>query len=118
MRKLMYVLLCVGCVSFFLSCKDPNNFDKALLPGKWQQGTLFEYYNANATGYTWDEGDNVLEEDAQPFTWTLSGNKLEQIHLMEMGGKVPKTYTVTTLSSSLLEYRDDYKKSYSFRKIN
>jgi hypothetical protein len=111
-------ILGIFCVLMLLySCGD-KNFDKNLLSGKWQQGTLFEKYFSDGTGYTWDVGDDVKEEEAQKFEWTLEKNDLTQIHLGEMGQKVPKSYTVTELTSSSLKYKDNYGKSYSFTKAD
>ena len=103
-------LLMAGCDLF----NHEEKFDKSLMSGYWVSGTLHEYYNANGTGYTWDTWDDVTEEEAQPFTWTLENATLTQIHKMEMGGNVPKVYTVIKLNSSMLEYRDDYGKTYTF----
>ena len=93
-----------------------EKFDKTLLSGCWVSGTLYEYYNADGTGHTWDILDDVTEEEAQPFTWTLEKRTLTQIHQMEMGGNVPKIYTVTKLNATTLEYHDDYGKYYTFTK--
>ena len=108
----LIVLLMAGCDLF----PQKEKFDKTLLSGYWVSGTLHEFYNANGTGYTWDIADDVTEEEAQPFTWTLENATLIQIHQMEMGGNVPKTYTVTKLNATSLEYHDDYGKFYSFVK--
>jgi len=108
----LVVLLMAGCDLF----PQKEKFDKTLLSGYWVSGTLHEFYNANGTGYTWDIADDVTEEEAQPFTWTLENATLTQIHQMEMGGNVPKTYTVTKLNATSLEYHDDYGKFYSFIK--
>ena len=108
----LVVLLMAGCDLF----PQKEKFDKTLLSGYWVSGTLHEFYNANGTGYTWDIADDVTEEEAQPFTWTLENATLTQIHQMEMGGNVPKTYTVTKLNATSLEYHDDYGKFYSFVK--
>jgi hypothetical protein len=108
----LIVLLMAGCDLF----PQKEKFDKTLLSGYWVSGTLHEFYNANGTGYTWDIADDVTEEEAQPFTWTLENATLTQIHQMEMGGNVPKTYTVTKLNATSLEYHDDYGKFYSFVK--
>ena len=105
-------LLMAGCDLF----NHGEKFDKTLLSGTWASGTLHEHYNAAGTGYTWDTADDVTEEEAQPFTWTLEGSVLTQIHHMEMGGNVPKTYTVTKLNATTLAYHDDYGKSYTFTK--
>ncbi len=104
------MLLMAGCDLF----PRKEKFDKTLLPGYWVTGTIHEYYNEAGTGYTWDTADDVTEEEAQPFTWTLEKATLTQIHLMEMGGNIPKTYTVTKLNATTLEYHDDYGKYYTF----
>lgn len=105
-------LLMAGCDLF----NHEEKYDKTLLTGTWASGTLHEHYNTAGTGYTWDTADDVTEEEAQPFTWTLEGSTLTQIHQMEMGGNVPKTYTVTKLNATTLSYHDDYGKYYTFTK--
>lgn len=105
-------LLVTGCDQF----NNKEKFDKTLLSGYWVSGSLYEYYNADGTGYTWDFLDDVTEEEAQHFTWTLEKSTLTQIHQMEMGGSVPKVYTVTKLNATTLEYHDDYGKYYTFTK--
>lgn len=105
-------VLLVGCDLF----NRGEKFDKTLLTGTWAEGTLHEHYNADGTGYTWDTADDVTEEEAQPFAWNLEGSTLTQIHKMEMGGNVPKTYTVTKLNATTLAYHDDYGKYYTFTK--
>ena len=105
------VILC-GCDSIF----HKEKFDKNLLSGKWVSGTIYEYYDLSGTGYTWDTADDVTEEEAQHFSWTLEKNVLTQIHQMEMGGSIPKKYTVTKLNVSTLEYHDNYGKYYTFTK--
>ena len=108
----LVVLLMAGCDLF----PHKEKFDKTLLNGKWVSGTLYEYYDPDGTGYTWDFLDDVTEEEAQPFTWTLEKATLTQIHQMEMGGNIPKIYTVTKLNATTLEYHDDYGKYYTFTK--
>ena len=105
-------LLLAGCDLF----PRKEKFDKTLMSGYWVSGTIHEFYRADGTGYTWDTADDVTEEEAQPFTWTLEKSTLTQIHQMEMGGNVPKTYTVTKLNATMLEYHDDYGKYYTFTK--
>ena len=117
MKKVAILLCCMavllgGCDLF----NHDESFDKTLLSGSWVSGTLHEHYNANGTGYTWDTADDVTEAEAQIFSWKLEGSTLTQIHQMEMGGNVPKTYTVTKLSTNTLAYHDDYGKSYTFTK--
>lgn len=105
---ILCLVLCVGC--------EHESFDASLLSGYWQDGTIHEFYKADGTGYTWDTADDVTEDEAQPFTWTLNGATLVQNHQMTMGGVVPKTYTVTKLTTTTLSYHDSYDKSYTFTK--
>ncbi|MDR2084549.1 MAG: hypothetical protein LBP67_06105 [Bacteroidales bacterium] len=115
-KFLAAIIILIGATS----CWPPEEteFDSSLLTGKWQSNTLFERYFSDGTGYTWDTADDVYEDEAQPFEWTLEKSTLTQIHLMEMGGVVPKTYTVTELTNSTFKYKDSFTKSYSFSKVN
>jgi len=105
----------------FTSCSPDTDieFDETLLYGKWQENDTqnFEVYKEDGTGYTWDEGDDVTEAEAQHFTWTLEGENLTHIHIMEMGANIPKVYTITKLSATELAYKDDYEKIHTFSKI-
>jgi len=74
-------------------------------------------YKADYTGATWDTGEVAGEEEAQPFTWSLEGATLTQVHQGQMGQKVPKVYTLTTLNDSTLSYKDDYGVSFTFIKV-
>lgn len=118
MKKILFLPIALVIILFFASCDGKEkSFDETLLPGKWQDGTIHEYYAEDGTGYTWDTADDVTEDEAQPYTWELTGEKLRQYHQGEMGTVVPKTYTVTELTTSSLKYHDAYDKSYSFSKI-
>jgi len=110
-----FLVLCFAVTS----CGDEKkSFDRSLMSGKWKQGTVFEFYNADGTGHTWDEGDDVSEDEAQKFRWTLEKDELTQIHLMEISSaEIPKLFTVTELTSIGLKYKDDYGKTYSFTRV-
>ena len=103
-----------------VSCETPEtSFDEALLIGKWQSGTLFYKYLGDGSGGTWDTADDVKEEEAQDFTWTLVNAELTHIHICEIGCSIPKIYTVTELTSSSLIYHDDLGGGeFSFIKVN
>lgn len=122
MRNFKSIILCFCSLVFLtVSCdtqEDEVYFDQSLLIGKWQSGTELEKYQSDNTGATWDTADDVEEEEAQKFTWTLEKDNLEQIHLMQEGGKVPKEYTITLLTSGELEYSDSYGKTKRFKKVN
>lgn len=116
--KAAVIILSVIGLASMVSCEpdEPMSFDETLLIGKWVEGTVYERYNADYTGYTWDTADDVSEEEAQDFTWSLDEDQLVQIHIMEIGGEIPKTYTVTELSASYFSYQDDYGTVHNFEK--
>lgn len=132
MKKLSF--LCMGLLIAFglCSCDGDTNlsFDESLLYGKWQEGSVFErYYDSNieyvlpdgntvqVNGITWDEGDDVGEDEAQAFKWTLSGSTLTHEHIGTFT-YVPKVYTVTTLTSSSFCYEDAYGLKHQFSKVD
>lgn len=122
MKKITILVLSVVMVGLFTtSCqKDEDlapDFTKDLLIGTWKSNTLYEKYNSAGTGSTWDTADDVTEAEGQKFTWTLIKDDLEQIHIMETGGKVPKQYKVNTLTTTTLKYTDNYGVSRSFTKV-
>ncbi|RPH33398.1 MAG: hypothetical protein EHM93_05460 [Bacteroidales bacterium] len=116
-RIIICLFTCLSIALIFNSCKkDEESFDESLLIGKWQSGTVWEKYSADHKGGTWDTSDGVYEDDAQAFTWSLEKSDLTQIHIMEIGGNVPKYYTVTELTSTTLKYKDDFGISRTFSK--
>ena len=103
--------------SLFNSCqKEESFFQESFLIGKWVSGTLHYKYLENYTGTTWDTSDDVSEAEAQAFTWSLVKSELTHIYIMEIGGSVPKVYTVTELTATSLKYKDNFGKTYSFSK--
>jgi len=120
MKRLTLIILSFALTAIFsTSCtKDDTSpsFDESLIIGKWKSGTLFERYDSDKTGATWDTSDDVTEEEGQQFTWTITKDQLEQIHIIENGGSVPKVYTITELTASTLKYEDDYGVAKSFTK--
>ena len=125
MKKLVVIAASLASIVLILfsSCETPVTFDETLLIGQWNRpSTLTDgqdcyRYNADYTGATWDTGEVAVEEEAQPFTWSLEGAVLTQVHQGEMGQVVPKVYTLTTLNDSTLSYKDDYGVSATFIKV-
>jgi hypothetical protein len=119
-RIISYFTLFAAIAMFAVSCEpvQDQTFDQSLLTGKWKSGTLYYKYLADGTGGTWDTADDVTEAEAQPFTWTLVKDQLTHIHIMQIGGSVPKVYTVTELTATTLKYHDDFDVSFSFTKVS
>jgi len=132
MKKLLHIILGLVVVASLASCKRPSedvNYDASLLYGKWQEGTVFErYYDSlikrvlpngdtvQVNGTTWDEGDDISEDEAQLFNWKLSGATLTQEHVSTFV-VVPKVYTITELNSNKLTYKDAYGVTHHFSKV-
>ena len=132
MKKLLHFFLCLVVFLCLGACGEiiPDvDYDTSLLYGKWQEGTVFEhYYDANiervlangdtiqANGTTWDEADDITEEEAQLFNWTLTGSTLMHEHLGTFV-MLPKVYTVTSLTSRELVYQDDFGVTHHFSKV-
>ena len=118
-RTFFYLIMFIVVSILAVSCETlETTFDDALLIGKWQSGTLYYKYLDDGSGGTWDTADDVKEEEAQDFTWTLVDAELTHIHILEIGGSVPKIYTVTELTSTTLTYNDDFGVEFSFTKVN
>ncbi len=120
MKKIFVSFAALVLAAFIISsCEQEKYFDSSLLAGKWKSGTLFERYFDDGTGYSWDEGDDVREEEAQDFTWTLAGAELIKKEQMEIGDvEITKIFTVTELSSTTLKYNDDFGRGYTFTRVD
>ena len=117
-KTLRYLTMLTVVTLLAVSCtKTDTTYDQSLLTGKWQSGTLFYKYAADGTGGTWDTSDNVTEAEAQAFTWTLEKDLLTQIHVLQIGGSVPKVYTLTELTATSLKYHDSFGVSSAFTKV-
>ncbi len=127
MKKLslfpIIALLFAATMMITSSCNDePETFDEGLLIGKWKSGTDHQVYELDYTGYTWDTADDVTEEEAQHFEWSLEVGTLVHIHLFEIKAdgtrSVPKPYKVITLNDTELTYEDEtIGKSYTYYRI-
>ena len=124
MKKLLFLTACLASfvIISFSSCELPASFNEDFLIGKWERpssnnGLECYRYDANHNGVTWDTGDDVSEAEGQPFTWSVESATMTHIHIMKMGGKIPKTYTLLTLNDSTLSYKDDYGVSFTFIKV-
>src|SRR5665647_3097522 len=117
-KTLQYLTMLTVVTLYAVSCtKEGTTYDQTLLYGKWKSGTLYYKYLSSGTGGTWDTSDNVTEAEAQAFTWTLVNDLLTQIHILQIGGSVPKIYTVTELTSTSLKYHDSFAVNFTFTKV-
>lgn len=124
MKKLHLILAACSMLFAFASCggmDDPyysDGPDETNLYGKWREGSVYEIYYDDGTGITWDEADDVSEDEGQWYDWTLEGKTLIQEHYTVFGSVVPKVYTVKQLTNSTLRYEDDYGQNHRFIKVH
>ena len=125
-RHSLHLLLVAASTLLLSSCnlftheETHINVDPAMLTGKWQQdgSQVFWRYVADGTGVTWDESEDITEEESNlTFEWTINGDRLTHVFRGEQGNQaVPKVYTVKEISSSAMRWMDDYKMEYNFTK--
>lgn len=133
MKKLVLFLLCLVIAFGFSACNNkPSNtinIHESDLYGKWQEGSVYERYYASmierilpngdtvkVNGTTWDAGDDITEDEAQLFIWTLTGNTLKHEHVGTFV-TVPKLYSISALSAHSLTYKDEYGVTHHFSKV-
>lgn len=92
------------------------SYDETLLYGEWLEGTVHDVYKSDGTGYTWDTSEDINEEEASPFTWSLNNDQLLITHTLWNGTIVPKSYTITTLNERTLIYEDAYGNSHEYER--
>lgn len=119
-RHILLLFLSVVAASLFVSCgAKPKYFDIDLIVGKWVSGTEYYRYDSDGTGITWDTSDDVSEEEGQLYKWEYNSddNSLTLMHQMEMGGVIPKYYTLQKLTDNELVYKDKYNDISSFVRV-
>lgn len=110
----MMTLIIASC-----SKSDDEKYDESLLIGKWKSGTLYYKYLSDHTGARWDTGEDITEEEAQPFTWSIVGAELREYHDIDITTRaVPKFYTILELTATSLKYKDETgQKTHSFTRV-
>ena len=117
MKKTISILLIVAFIATLgmVSCKKDNKDEATksyseLIVGRWKtaDGGHYEVYNANGTGKMWDPADDVQEEDADTFDWTIEGSQMTQIvHFQGGQGEVPQYCNILTLNETIFKYNNE-----------
>ena len=134
--KKSFIFLALGAVMVaFSACSLFGNkevsFSESDLIGTWQEnGTeaFVRFLTEKADseykyGYEWNEAEDIFPEDLVKygngwFKWKLVKADLTEIHLMDnSGAEIPKVYTVTQLTDTDLEYKDDFGVKHAFSKV-
>ena len=118
MKRSLLFLAVLSAAILLNSCSKEDDFDETLLYGKWKMGTLHYKYLSDGTGGSWDTSDDVREDEAQPFTWTLDKSELRHLHLSFGGGVSPETFIISELTATTMKCKDAVdNKSYTFTKV-
>ena len=121
-RTLAALLLLAFMPMLLVSCTEevkPVEVNDSLLIGKWQKETnMQEYwrYDADSTGGTWDESEDVQEGEGIKFNWSTEEDQLRLDFYGEMGQHVYYDYTVGTQTEPRLEWKDIYGNKQVFLK--
>lgn len=116
---LMSVLM-TGC--FFFDSETHIVVEEEQLYGKWQEGSsqVYWHYNDDGTGVTWDEGEEISEEESNlTYQWTVSGDVLTHVFSGSQANQaVPKVYTITAIDNRQMVWKDDYGMTKTLTKVN
>jgi len=118
MKKRLTLGILLALTTLFVSCMPENKeYSPDQLVGKWVKETEYYRFDSDMNGATWDTADDVSEEEAQPFEWMIEEDQLTVIHKMEMGGVVPKTYTIEDLTADKLTLTDNYAQKLTYSRV-
>lgn len=111
MKKLLMLL---AVCALFAACTHDDHITvkPEQLHGCWVKSGTQEFwrYRDDGTGVTWDEADDVAEEESNlTFSWTVREDELTHIFRGEMDNQaVPKVYTIKEISAQSMKWEDDY----------
>ena len=129
MKKIVSILLIAAFIITLgmVSCKKDKKEEPAqksyseLVVGRWMtsDGGHFEVYEADGTGHMWDPADDVHEDEADTFDWTIEGVQMTQIiHFQEGQGDVPQYCNIITLNETTLRYNNEgWRAEYNLVKV-
>lgn len=131
MKKfVLLALLAVAFIGCNMISPEKPEYRLSDLQALWQENNTehfvrFTTEKSDQTNYLygreWDEGEDVYEEDLQPYGngwfkyWFETSGNLTEIHLMDNGGaEIPKVYVVSKLTDTDLEYYEKDRKNIKF----
>ncbi|MGN0033947.1 MAG: hypothetical protein ACI358_09270 [Candidatus Limimorpha sp.] len=124
--SLLLVISClVAAITFSCSKQETPSTDtpySELIVGRWATDDEghFEVYNANGTGKMWDPAEDVQEDEADTFTWTIDeNNKLTQIINFQSGAaQVPQYCNILLLNETSFKYNNNgWRAEYDLNRI-
>lgn len=125
-RMCVGLLLCFlfSFTMFFVSCSKEEHIKvkSTQLHGLWKKSNTQEFwrFKEDNTGVTWDEAEDVSEEESNmTFEWSIAhGDELTCIFRGEMGNQaVPKLYVIKEISETKMKWEDYYGITYVYVKV-
>lgn len=120
------VIITLGMVS----CKKDEKKTEStksyseLIVGRWKTSAdepYYEVYYSDGTGKMWDTAEDVQEDEADTFDWSIDEhNQLTQIvHFQGGQGDVPQYCNIITLNETTLKYNNNgMKREVTLTRIN
>ena len=133
MKKLALLLVAAFIVTLLaVSCKKdkkeestPSNPPKPyseLIVGRWKtaDGGHFEVYDADGHGHMWDPADDVEEEEADTFEWSIDEHKqmTQIIHFHSGAADLPQYCNILKLNSTTFKYNNEgWRAEYTLTRV-
>lgn len=132
MKKVSLLLVVAFFATLFTvtSCKkdddkkDNNTNYSELIVGRWKtdaEQPYYEVYKSNGTGHMWDTAEDITEEEADQFDWSIDEhNQMTQIiHFQGGQGDVPQYCNILILNETTLKYNNDaLKREVTLHRVN
>ena len=132
MKKIVPILIISAVLMTLLlvSCgkkdePEPTKSYSELIVGRWKTDAAepyFEVYNSNGTGHMWDTADDIQEEEADQFDWTMDEEHKEltqNVHFQGGQGDVPQYCNILILNETTLKYNNDaLKREVTLTRVN
>ena len=131
MKKILLLLIipAVLLTMLTLSCKkekpeEPTKPYSELIVGRWMtaDGGHYEVYDANGTGHMWDPADDVQEDEADQFEWTMEEDHkqfMQLIHFQGGQGTVPQYCNILELTETTFKYNNEgWRATYNLIRVN
>ena len=92
-----------------------------LIIGRWKSsdGGHYEVYNSDGTGKMWDPKDDIMEDEADTFEWSIEGNKLTLIVTIQGGqSTIPQYCNIITLNETTFVYNNEgWRAEYTLTRV-
>ena len=103
--------------------KTTDVYTFGVLVGRWQtaDGGHCEVYNADGTGHMWDPADDVQEDEADTFSWTIDEhNMMTQIVDFHSGASgIPQYCNILKLTATSFKYNNEgLRATYDLIRVN